>query len=116
MGLFTKNHLPYDEVISGIQKMIRRGKEKEALLLAYELTASGYGAALARRLMIIAGRHWARQTRGGIAMLHGVHAVVVISVEKRWLAMAYHALAHRPCCALNPFDKRHYQFTLYIVY
>jgi hypothetical protein len=50
----TLSGVPYDECISGIQKMIRRGKEKEALILARELCASGYPAAVARRLMIIA--------------------------------------------------------------
>lgn len=50
----TLSSVPYDECISGIQKMIRRGKEKEALILAHELCASGYPAAVARRLMIIA--------------------------------------------------------------
>ena len=34
--------------------MTRRGREKEALILARELCASGYPAAVARRLMIIA--------------------------------------------------------------
>src|SRR5712692_5617960 len=44
----------YDEVISGLQKMIRRGKEREALILAQEMFDNGYHAAVARRLMIIA--------------------------------------------------------------
>jgi replication-associated recombination protein RarA len=50
----TKTGLPYDEVISGLQKMIRRGKEREALVLAQELFDSRYNSAVARRLMIIA--------------------------------------------------------------
>ena len=52
--LRTKTELPYDEVISGLQKMIRRSKEREALVLAQELFDSGYNSAVARRLMIIA--------------------------------------------------------------
>lgn len=44
----------YDEVNSGLQKMIRRGKEREALILAQEMFDSGFHAAVARRLMIIA--------------------------------------------------------------
>ena len=52
--LETKSGLPYDEVISGLQKMIRRGKEREALVLAQELFDSRYNSAVARRLMIIA--------------------------------------------------------------
>jgi hypothetical protein len=50
----TLSGVPYDECISGLQKMIRRGKEKEALILMQELCSSGYPAAVARRLMIIA--------------------------------------------------------------
>jgi hypothetical protein len=50
----TLSGVPYDECISGLQKMIRRGKEKEALVLMQELCSSGYPAAVARRLMIIA--------------------------------------------------------------
>jgi replication-associated recombination protein RarA len=49
-----KSGVPYDEVISGLQKMIRRGKEREALILAQELFDNGYHAAVARRLMIVA--------------------------------------------------------------
>lgn len=44
----------YSEVVSGLQKMIRRNKEREALVLAHEMFDSGYHAAVARRLMIIA--------------------------------------------------------------
>ena len=50
----TLSGVPYDECISGLQKMIRRGKEKEALVLMQELCSSGYPSAVARRLMIIA--------------------------------------------------------------
>jgi hypothetical protein len=50
----TLSGVPYDECISGVQKMIRRGKEKEALILMQELCSSGYPSAVVRRLMIIA--------------------------------------------------------------
>jgi hypothetical protein len=49
-----KSGAAYDEVNSGLQKMIRRGKEREALILAQEMFDSGFHAAVARRLMIIA--------------------------------------------------------------
>src|SRR5713226_1445147 len=49
-----KSGVAYDEVISGLQKTIRRGKEREALILAQEMFDSGFHAAVARRLMIIA--------------------------------------------------------------
>jgi replication-associated recombination protein RarA len=48
-----KSGTPFDEVMSGLQKMIRRGKEREALILAQELFDNGFHAAVARRLMII---------------------------------------------------------------
>jgi hypothetical protein len=49
-----KSGTPYDEVNSGLQKMIRRGKEREALILAQEMFDSGFHAAVARRLLVIA--------------------------------------------------------------
>jgi len=52
----TLSGVPYDECISGLQKMIRRGKEKEALILMQELCSSGYPSAVARRLMILLPR------------------------------------------------------------
>src|SRR5713101_2237789 len=48
-----KSGVPYDEIISGLQKMIRRGKEREALILAQEMFDNDYHAAVARRLLII---------------------------------------------------------------
>ena len=48
-----KSGTPFDEIISGLQKMIRRGREREALILAQELFDNGFHAAVARRLMII---------------------------------------------------------------
>jgi hypothetical protein len=49
-----KSGTEFSEVLSGLQKMIRRNKEREALILAQEMFDSGYPAAVARRLMIIA--------------------------------------------------------------
>ena len=48
-----KSGVPYDEVISGLQKMIRRGKVREALVFAQEMFDSGFHSAVARRLMVI---------------------------------------------------------------
>ncbi len=45
---------PYLEVVSGLQKMVRRGKEREALTFALSLFDSGFGLALAKRLVMIA--------------------------------------------------------------
>lgn len=44
----------WDEVTSSLQKMIRRGREYEAVYWAYVLHRSGYGQYLWRRLSIIA--------------------------------------------------------------
>src|SRR5713101_4003587 len=49
-----KSGTEFSEVLSGLQKMIRRGKEREALILAQELFDNGFHAAVARRLFIIA--------------------------------------------------------------
>jgi replication-associated recombination protein RarA len=44
----------FSDAISGLQKSIRRGWEAEALVLALGLYDSGYGAALARRIPVVA--------------------------------------------------------------
>jgi len=49
-----KNGLPYDQVVSALQKMVRRGREREALVLGQTLFENNFGGALARRLMSIA--------------------------------------------------------------
>ena len=36
-----KRGIPYDEVNSGLQKMIRRSKEREALIVAQEMFDTG---------------------------------------------------------------------------
>src|SRR6266852_9861628 len=50
-----KSGTPWDECLSALQKTIRRGMEREALVVAQELFDSGYHAAVARRLLIVAG-------------------------------------------------------------
>ncbi len=52
--LKLKDGTAYDEAISGLQKMIRRGLEKEAMTIAIELMESGYGPSVAKRLIVIA--------------------------------------------------------------
>lgn len=52
--LTTKNGYPLDEVTSALQKCIRRGLEEEALFWSLEMSDSGYGQYLWKRLMIIA--------------------------------------------------------------
>jgi len=49
----TKSGYELDEVVSALQKFIRRGMEYEAVWMAHELIESGYWKYLFRRLMII---------------------------------------------------------------
>lgn len=50
----TKNGYPLDEVVSALQKDIRRGNEAESMFWALELLEGNYGQYLWRRLIIIA--------------------------------------------------------------
>jgi len=38
-----KDGVPYDQVVSALQKMIRRGKEREALVLGQTLFENNFG-------------------------------------------------------------------------
>lgn len=51
--LMTKNGYRLDEVVSALQKSIRRGQEARAVYWAYELFESGYIKYLWRRLSVI---------------------------------------------------------------
>ena len=51
--MITKKGYFLDEVVSSLQKSIRRGMEEEALFWALELADSGYGQYLWRRLGVI---------------------------------------------------------------
>ncbi len=51
--LKTKGGYLLDEVVSALQKCIRRGREEEAMYWALEMAESGCGKYLWRRLMII---------------------------------------------------------------
>jgi replication-associated recombination protein RarA len=48
----TVHNYALDEVVSALQKEIRRGKVEEAMWLAVEMNRSGYGAYCWRRLMV----------------------------------------------------------------
>lgn len=50
----TKGGYALDEVVSALQKSIRRGEEEAAMFWSLELVDSGYGKYLWKRLMIIA--------------------------------------------------------------
>jgi len=62
----------YDEVISGLQKMVRRGREEDALLFAISLYDSGYGMGLARRLPMIASEEVGLGDPGVVAQVCSV--------------------------------------------
>lgn len=49
----TNGGYPLDEVTSSLQKCIRRGLEQEAMYWALEMSESGYGQYLWRRLLVI---------------------------------------------------------------
>lgn len=51
----TKKGYPLDEVVSALQKCIRRGEEDNSLYWALEMALSGYSAYCWRRLAVIAG-------------------------------------------------------------
>jgi len=50
----SKNEYQFDEVISSLQKSIRRGQEQQAMFWALEMADSGFGGWLWKRLVIIA--------------------------------------------------------------
>lgn len=50
----TTGGYPLDEVVSALQKSIRRGLEEEAMYWALEMAEGGFGQYLWRRLMVIA--------------------------------------------------------------
>jgi hypothetical protein len=52
--LHTLRDYPLDEVMSDLQKCVRRGREREAVFIVRELVDSGFVRYLWRRLMIVA--------------------------------------------------------------
>jgi len=77
-----KSRVPYDEVISGLQKMIRRGKEREALILAQEMFDNGYHAAVARRLMIVAAEDIALANPAVVSQVYTLCMGYIISKKE----------------------------------
>lgn len=76
--LETVHGYPMDEVVSALQKCIRRGRADDAIWWAIEMNESGYGAYAWRRLMVIASEDV------GLADHHApvlVNALYQMSVE-----------------------------------
>ena len=99
-----KSGVPYDEVLSGIQKLIRRGREREALILVQEMVDSGYHAAIARRLMIVGCEDVGLANPPLVAQIHSLCTGYLIAkkespsgrVEPLALYMAVILLARSP--------------------
>ena len=77
-----KSGTAYDEVISGLQKMIRRDKEREALVLAQELFDNGFHVAVARRLMIIAAEDIGLANPMGVAQVYGLCTGYIVAKKE----------------------------------
>jgi hypothetical protein len=77
----TGDYAP-DEVVSSLQKMIRRGREYEACYWAYILHQSGYGQYLWRRLTII--------TSEDLGNGDPQAAILVSSLQQSWLVLHKH--------------------------
>jgi replication-associated recombination protein RarA len=91
----------FSEVVSSLQKMIRRGKEYEACYWAFILHKSGYGQYLWRRLAIIACED--------IGNGDPIASILVNSLQQSWLLL--HKQISDPT-----LDKLHYplQAVLYL--
>ena len=72
----------WDETVSSLQKMIRRGKEYEAVYWAYVLHQSGFGQYVWRRLSIICCED--------IGNGDSLAPVVVSSLQQAWLLLYKH--------------------------
>ncbi|SEC46244.1 MgsA AAA+ ATPase C terminal [Tenacibaculum sp. MAR_2009_124] len=69
----TKNGYSYLEVVSTIQKAIRRGDEKNALFFSVEVVESGKDEALWRRLKVISSEDVGLATLSTPAILESLH-------------------------------------------
>ena len=76
MGIIppTINGYDYFEVVSTIQKSIRRGDEKNALFFSVEVVLSGKDEALWRRLKVITSEDVGLATLSAPAIIESLHA------------------------------------------
>ena len=72
----------WDEVVSSLQKMIRRGQEYEAAYWTYILHQSGFGQYLFRRLSIIACED--------VGNAKAIAAVIIACLQANWLILHKH--------------------------
>jgi replication-associated recombination protein RarA len=71
--LYTERGFDAREVVSALQKMIRRGQTDDALYWAVELDRSGYGAWCWKRLRIITSEDIGPAWPEGPATIHALH-------------------------------------------
>jgi len=67
-----KDGMAYDLVVSALQRMVRRGMEREALILGETLFENNYGKALVQRLMSIAAEDIGLANPQLVAQVFGV--------------------------------------------
>jgi hypothetical protein len=77
-----KSGLDFFEVLSGLQKMIRRSKEREALIMAQELCDNGYHGAVARRLMLVACEDIGLASPDVVAQVHALCIGYLVSKKE----------------------------------
>lgn len=111
----TRHDFPADEIISALQKEIRRGKAENAALIAYEMTTTSpeLDAYLWRRLLVISvedigmGDPWAPIL---IGQLHRIRQFLGPEAGERIL-LAIHAV--RYLCS-RPKDRSSDEMTMWI--
>ncbi len=99
-----KSGAEFSEVLSGLQKMIRRGKEREALILAQEMFNNEFHGAVARRLMVVAAEDIALANPAVVSQVYTLCTGYIISkkdspsgkVEPLALYMSIILLARSP--------------------
>lgn len=79
----TRHGYPLDEVVSALQKCIRRGMTDEALFWAVEMNESGYGAYAWRRMMVIASEDIGLADNNAIVMVMALYRASEIMREAR---------------------------------
>jgi hypothetical protein len=90
--IMLKDGTDATHVISGLQKMIRRGQEEDALVLAHALIDSNYGQWMAKRLIMVGAEDC------GLADPNSVASVCTLCTT--WMALKKEARTGHPPDAL----------------
>lgn len=102
--LKTKNEYKLDEVVSALQKEIRRGNELMASYWAFELNESGFWRYCFRRLQVITGEDIGHANPEAIRMVSSIYASLLmqdrlrkmVSVDNNILGFIVSYLARSP--------------------